>query len=102
MDKINTIINDNLDREDLGVAFLAEQMCMSQSSLYRKLMAIVGVSANEYIRHIRLGKAEEMLREGLLNITEIAFRTGFGSHSSFGKAFKKEYGMAPSEYLKKI
>lgn len=100
LDKINSIINENLSVEDLGVAFLAEQVCMSQSTLYRKLMAIVGVSANEYIRHLRLSRAEEMLREGMLNITEIAYNTGFGSHSSFGKAFKKEYGMSPSDYLK--
>lgn len=102
IDKINNIINENISLEDLGVSFLAERMCMSQSSLYRKLMAIVGVSANEYIRHIRLGRAEEMLRGGEMNITEVAFNTGFGSHSSFGKAFKKEYGMSPSEYVKTL
>lgn len=102
IDKINNIINENISLEDLGVSFLAERMCMSQSSLYRKLMAIVGVSANEYIRHIRLGRAEEMLRSGEMNITEVAFSTGFGSHSSFGKAFRKEYGMSPSEYVKTL
>lgn len=102
IDKINNIINENISLEDLGVTFLAERMCMSQSSLYRKLMAIVGVSANEYIRHIRLNRAVEMLRSGELNITEVAYNTGFGSHSSFGKAFKKEYGLSPSEYIKKV
>ncbi|MFG6385072.1 MAG: AraC family transcriptional regulator [Muribaculaceae bacterium] len=34
-----------------------------------------------------------------LNITDIAFQTGFGSHSSFAKAFKKEFGMTASEYV---
>lgn len=62
-------------------------------------MAIVGVSTNEYIRRVRLGRAAEMLVNSGLNITDIAFQTGFGSHSSFAKAFKKEFGMTASEYV---
>ncbi len=99
IDKIRTIINENLSYEELGVAFLADKMCMSSSTLYRKIMAIVGVSTNEYIRRVRLGRAAEMLINSGLNITDIAFQTGFGSHSSFAKAFKKEFGMTASEYV---
>ncbi len=101
MDKIMSIVTENLSLEELGVVFIAEKMCMSQSTLYRKIMAIAGVSTNEYIRSIRLARAVEMLRSGSYSITEIAYSTGFGSHSSFGKAFKKEYGMSPTDYVKK-
>ncbi len=99
IDKIRAIIDENLSYEELGVAFLADKMCMSSSTLYRKIMAIVGVSTNEYIRRVRLGRAAEMLVNSGLNITDIAFQTGFGSHSSFAKAFKKEFGMTASEYV---
>ncbi len=75
-------------------------MCMSSSTLYRKINAILGVSTNEYIRHIRLSRAAEMLIGGdkSLTITDIAEQCGFGSHSSFAKAFKKAYGMTATEY----
>lgn len=99
IDKIRAIIDENLSYEELGVAILADKMCMSSSTLYRKIMAIVGVSTNEYIRRVRLGRAAEMLVNSGLNITDIAFQTGFGSHSSFAKAFKKEFGMTASEYV---
>lgn len=101
LDKILEIINSNLALEDLGVAFLADKMCMSSSTLYRKIMAILGISTNEYIRRIRLTRAAEMLAEGGHSITDIAYATGFSSHSSFAKAFKKEYGMTASEYAAK-
>ncbi len=99
MDKILGIINENIALEELGVAFIADKMCMSSSTLYRKIMAIVGVSTNEYIRRIRLSRAADLLLNSGLSITDIAFKTGFGSHSSFAKSFKKEYGMTATEYV---
>ncbi len=100
MDNIIAIINENISREDLSVPFIADKMCMSSSTLYRKINAILGVSTNEYIRHIRLSRAAEMLIGGdkSLTITDIAEQCGFGSHSSFAKAFKKAYGMTATEY----
>ena len=99
LDKLLLIINENLANEDLSVVFIADKMCMSNSTLYRKVTALLGISPNEYIRRIRISKAVELLRSRQWSITDIAFKTGFGSHSSFGKVFKKEFGMTPSEYL---
>lgn len=98
LDKLLLIINENLANEDLSVVFIADKMCMSNSTLYRKVTALLGISPNEYIRRIRISKAVELLRSRQWSITDIAFKTGFGSHSSFGKVFKKEFGMTPSEY----
>ncbi len=98
MDKLIDIIDGNLANEELGVALIADKMCMSTSTLYRKVNAILGVSTNEYIRHRRLSQAVEMLVHGDMTVVEIAAATGFSSHSSFAKAFKKEYGMTATEY----
>ena len=97
IDKLEQLIDSNLELEDLGVAFLAERMCMSQSTLYRKIMAMTGVSTNEFIRHRRMLRAAELLRRGD-TVAEAAYATGFGNHSSFGKAFKKTFGCTPSDY----
>lgn len=99
LEKIVSTINKNISNPDLGVNFLADKMCMSNSTLYRKVMAVLGVSTNEYIRTIRLQKAKELLMERKLSITDIAFETGFSTHSSFAKAFKKEFGITASEFL---
>lgn len=100
MDKINTVIEENISLEDLSVAFIADKMCMSHSTLYRKIMAITGVSTNEYVRHKRMTRAAELFKEEEMTLTEVAFAVGFGSGSSFSKSFKKEIGVSPSEYIK--
>lgn len=102
LEKIISVINNNISNPDLGVAFIANKMCMSNSTLYRKVMAVLGVPTNEYVRRIRMQKAMELLKQGTMSITDIAFETGFSTHSSFAKAFKKEYGMSASEYLAKL
>lgn len=102
VDKIISIINDNIANPDLGVAFLADKMCMSNSTLYRKVIAILGMSTNEYVRGIRMERAREMLVQGLYPITEVAYRCGFSSHSSFAKSFKKHFGMSASEYVSAV
>lgn len=98
LDKLNSILESTLSDDSLNVAMLADRMCMSNSTLYRKIMSLLGVSPNEYIRHIRLAKATELLLARELTIAEIAYRTGFGSYNSFSKVFKKEYGLSPTEY----
>ena len=100
MERIKEIINSNLANENLGVPFLTDKMCVSAPTLYRKMTALLGVSANEYIRHLRLLKAVELLDSGEYTVSEIALMTGFGNHSAFEKVFKKEYGCTATEYVK--
>ncbi len=60
------------------------------------------MSTNEYIRKIKMQLAEKMLLEGKYNISEIAFKVGINSTVYFRQCFKEEFGITPSEYLKKI
>lgn len=98
IDQINNHVCENLSDPALDVQFIADKMCMSYSTLYRKSKSILGISMLEYIRGIRLAKAKEMIEAGELSISEIAYAVGYGGHSSFGKIFRKEFGMSPTEY----
>lgn len=99
LDKLFEIVSDNIDNEELSVGYLADKFCMSNSTLYRKVTALLQISPNEYVRHIRMEKAVELLKTRKYSISDISYQTGFGSHSSFNKVFKKEFGMTPSEYM---
>lgn len=99
LDKLFEIVSDNIDNEELSVGYLADKFCMSNSTLYRKVTALLQISPNEYVRHIRMEKAVELLKTRKYSISDIAYQTGFGSHSSFNKVFKKEFGMTPSVYM---
>lgn len=99
--KLNKLIVDNISG-DVDVNMLAENLAMSPSTLYRKMKALTGISTNEYIRKYKMQYAEHLLLEGKYNISEIAFMVGMSSVAYFRRCFKAEYGMIPSEYLKKL
>ncbi|MFT3682871.1 MAG: DUF4242 domain-containing protein [Ferruginibacter sp.] len=79
--------------EDYGLS-----MAMSQSQLYRKIVALTGFSPNKFLKEFRLEKAKELMKKGSHNISQITFDCGFTSPSYFTKCFKKKYGLLPMEY----
>lgn len=91
-------VEEHLGDEHIDIASLAGQFAMSQSTLYRKVKAVSGLSPNELIRNIRLNRAAELLRRQDLTIQEIAWQTGFGSPVYFRTCFKERFGVTPSEY----
>lgn len=100
--KITQIIEDNLKSEKIDVTYLADKLCMSKSTLYRKIKALTGISTNEYVRKIKMQNAEKLMLEGRYTISEIAFRVGMNSPVYFRQCFKEEFGISPSEYLKQL
>ncbi len=102
IDKVNTIISDNLDEEKLDTPFIASQMALSISTLYRKMKSLTGLTASDYIRKARMQRAEQLLLEGKYSISEVAYMVGINSNVHFRQCFKDEYGMLPSEYIKQI
>ena len=100
--KFNNIIESNLSLEKLDVSYIADKLCMSNSTLYRKIKALTGLSTNEYVKKIKMQHAERLLLEGKYNISEIAFMIGMNSTVYFRQCFKEEFGVVPSDYLKKI
>lgn len=98
VEKAVKYVEDNMERSELSVEELASHVGMSRVHLYKKLTQITGKSPVEFIRILRLKRAAQMLRESQLNISEIAFATGFGSPKYFSKYFKEEYGILPSAY----
>mgnify|MGYP002520722216 FL=1 len=100
MEKLNHLIEENMTTIDIDIAFMTDKMAMSHSSFYRKVKALTGVSANEYIRKVKLQRSMQLLKEGESNVTEVAMLTGFNNIGYFRKCFKKEYGISPSDVLK--
>ena len=100
MEKLNKLIEENMSTIDIDIAFMTDKMAMSHSSFYRKVKALTGVSANEYIRKMKLQRSMQLLKEGAHNVTEVSMMTGFNNIGYFRKCFKKEFGISPSDILK--
>lgn len=92
-------VHEHMTDEKIDTASLAGQFAMSQSTLYRKVKAVSGLSPNELIRNIRLSRAAELLvSNSSLSIAEIGWQTGFSTAVYFRTCFKERYGVTPSEY----
>lgn len=102
MDRIMRHINENLSNPDFNVERLTEEVGISRAQLHRKMKEITGISAGEFIRNLRLEQAARLISEGKINVTQVAFSVGFTNQTHFLTAFKKHYGMTPTEYAERF
>jgi len=100
--KLNSVLIDNISENDLNVERIAEIMGISVSTLYRKVKALTDLNSVEYIRLARLKKAAELLSEGNYRINEISYLVGFSSPSYFATSFQKQFGISPSQFIRKL
>lgn len=99
LDACRKVVVANMSNSGLSVDFLAAEMGLSRTAIFKKLKALTGMTPNDFMKTIRLDEACRMLVEGKYSITEIGFVTGFSSSSYFAKCFVKQFGVLPSEYL---
>lgn len=97
--KAMDIVEAHMDDTQLGVEAFSEAMALSRTQLHRKLKALTGLSASEFIQDIRLRRAAQLILQKADSITQIAYQVGFNDQSYFSKCFKKKFLVAPSDYL---
>lgn len=100
IEKLNSIIEKHLSTDDLDIAFMTDKMAMSHSTFYRKVKALTGLSANEYIKKAKLRQSMMLLKTKDYSISEVAMLTGFNNLGNFRESFKREFGMTPSDVKK--
>ncbi len=98
LNHIVEIIYKNIEKSDLNVDLLAEEMSMSRATLYRKLKSISELTPTKFIHLIRLKRAAELLKRKEYRVNEVAFIVGFASSSYFSKCFYKQFGVLPKDY----
>ena len=101
MDRIMKTINEHLQDPDFNVERLTEEVGISRAQLHRKMKEITGISTGEFIRNLRLQQAARLIKEGKINITQVAYAVGFNNQTYFSTVFKKYYGKTPTEFAEK-
>ncbi len=99
--RASQLVDLNLSNVDFTVDVLASELNLSRTTLHRKLKSLTNQSATEFIRFIRLKKSIDLMKEGKYKINEIGYAVGFNSHNYFTTSFKKQYGISPTEFMKK-
>ncbi|OQB31259.1 MAG: Sensor histidine kinase TodS [Bacteroidetes bacterium ADurb.Bin174] len=100
--KLTEEINNNLSNEHFNVDHLAKSVNMSRSSLLRKVKELFDSTPSDLIRSVRLKRAAEIFTAGNCKINEVCYHVGFTSPSYFAKAFQKEFGILPKDFVKEI
>lgn len=95
------VIEEHLAEPDFDLDMFSGKLNMSKSSLYRKIKSLTQLSPVEFTKNIRLKHACQMLKNQQGNISDIAYSVGFADPKYFTSCFKAEFGMTPTEYLKK-
>lgn len=101
LEKCMAIVERHIDDEQFNVKLFASELGMSHSALYKKVKSISGQSVNAFIRFIRLRKAAEILIHTPSNVNEAAFQVGISSIKYFREQFTRQFGVTPSEYIRK-
>jgi len=99
VDEIDKCIK-NRNGEAVTLRYLSRKLGYSEYHTTRKFKEITGMQFRDYLRNRKLAFALKEVRDTEKSILDIAFDYGFSSHEAFTRAFKRIYGVAPSEYRK--
>jgi len=101
MEQLMKYIEAHISETELKVDDLAEAVHLGRTVFYGKLKAIVGMSPVDFLRRLRMQRAEYLIANSDEAFSQIAYAVGFSDPKYFSKCFKKETGLTPSEYRAK-
>lgn len=93
------IVTDNIVNSNFSIDFMCQELAMSRTLVYEKLKALTHQSPSEFIRSIKLRRANELLQMGKYSVAEVAQMTGFNDVKYFSVLFKKYYKCSPSKVV---
>ncbi len=100
LEKVIAKIEANFENQDFTPEKLSEEVNMSVSQLNRKLNALINQPAGQLMRSLRLQRAADLLKQKAGTIAEICYQLDFNDPAYFSRAFKKQFGCSPSDYIK--
>ena len=103
----DTVFDDIVDyiknlESDLSIDAICRRFFISKSTLYKYFNEKFGTTVKEFITDARMSSAAELLSNSAIGIYQIAEKTGYRNYSCFCKAFKKHFGVSPSDYRKGV
>jgi signal transduction histidine kinase/ligand-binding sensor domain-containing protein/DNA-binding response OmpR family regulator len=92
------LVEKNIQNSSFSIDNMVEDLNMSQSTLYRKIKSLTGLSLTSFIRSIRLKKAAHLILTEDLNLSQVAYEVGFNDYKYFKISFEKQFKCLPSKY----
>ncbi len=95
------MIENNLSESQFNVDELCKHFYLSRSHFTRKIKQLTSLSPIELLTSFRLKRAAKLVAQNKLPISEVAYMVGFEHPNSLSRAFRKEFGVSPTEYAEK-
>ena len=99
LSKVIDCIKEHIGDPSFGVEELSREIGMSRVHLNRKLKGSIDVSPGTFIKSLRLKQAAYLLANNKVNVSEVAVKVGFSTHSYFSSSFKEYFGLSPKEFV---
>jgi AraC family transcriptional regulator len=87
---------------DLDLHSLAKESGYSRSHFLRMFRRAMGITPHQYLLHLRVQRAQQMIKENTADLVEIAFACGFSSHTHMSRMFRQVFSVTPSEYRRAV
>ena len=101
IEQATQVVEDNMENPEFSVDVFSREMGVGRTVLFQKIKGITGSTPNNFIMNLRLKKAAYFLQNSPeMNISDIAYRLGFGNPQYFNKCFKELFDIAPTQYRK--
>ena len=101
LEQATQVVEDNMENPEFSVDTFSREMGVGRTVLFQKIKGITGSTPNNFIMNLRLKKAAYfLLNAAEMNISDIAYRLGFGNPQYFNKCFKELFDIAPTQYRK--
>ena len=101
LEKLDAVIDKHMSDADFGADDFAGEMALGRTIFFRKVKGVTGFSPKEYLRIRRMKRAAALLAEGRLTVQAVAYQVGIGDPFYFSRCFKQQFGMTPSDYVRK-
>ena len=96
--QLEVYLDSHLSDSNLSAESFAEDMKIGRTLFFNKVKHLTGQTPNEFIRERRLSRACQLLDEGGINISEVAYQVGMKTPNYFSECFKKRFGITPKQY----
>ena len=100
LERMQKVLDEKLVESSFSIEDFSKAVGMSRMQLHRKLKALTGLSASEFIRSQRLKLAAQLLKKSEINVSQVGYSVGFNDHAYFSKCFREMYHTTPSAYAK--
>ena len=96
--KAMSLMEKNMTNSAYDVVAFSSDMAMERTTLYRKMVAVVGKTPLQFMHSVRMKRAVVLIKEGKYSVAEVSALVGYDTVKTFSQHFKKEFGEYPSKY----